>query len=425
MIDARLVPDEQEVVTPGEAVAGRILNGLGCSHRPLALTPPFFANTPRDLLFREGVHAELCNRFQLGRTLEEVSAYGGDLLLSELALAGCTQDGMEQRFNHLDTTSLSLPGADVPVSDEQAITMTHGYAKDHRPDLQQAVWALMVAQDGGGPLVRKSWDGKTSDTQSFQERAKALMATLQHSPPPRDWVAEAKRDNEANAATLNTLGFLTRMPNTLQLIAQGITPARRWDPWHRLDDPTRYQRMALCHSGMAQRWLVGSSQGALERAEARITQACQREAAAIDKHRLHVQARRFETPEAAQAALATLEQSWKSHQVGFSSLIAHNHDAGTGRPMPTSPIKSIDWPMPAQARPAQEQMADDKAYKACCVVGTTMVPSQLSDPEVMRAYTGQAQAEGGLRFLTDPWCFVSSLCVKKPCRIQGLLRVMT
>jgi len=28
MIDARLVPDEQEALTPGEAVAGMILNGL-------------------------------------------------------------------------------------------------------------------------------------------------------------------------------------------------------------------------------------------------------------------------------------------------------------------------------------------------------------------------------------------------------------
>ena len=34
MLDARLVPDEQEVITPGEAVAGMILNGLGFTHRP-------------------------------------------------------------------------------------------------------------------------------------------------------------------------------------------------------------------------------------------------------------------------------------------------------------------------------------------------------------------------------------------------------
>jgi hypothetical protein len=72
MIDARLVPDKQEGLTPGEALAGMILKGLGCAKRPLSLTPQFCAHTPLGLLFREGVHAEMVNRFQLGRTLEEV-----------------------------------------------------------------------------------------------------------------------------------------------------------------------------------------------------------------------------------------------------------------------------------------------------------------------------------------------------------------
>jgi Domain of unknown function (DUF4277) len=54
MIDARVVPDRQEEMTPGEAVAGMILNGLGCANRPLSLTPQFFANKPLDLLCREG-----------------------------------------------------------------------------------------------------------------------------------------------------------------------------------------------------------------------------------------------------------------------------------------------------------------------------------------------------------------------------------
>ena len=74
MIDTRLVPDNQEEIPPGEAGAGMILNGLGFANRPLSLTPQFFANTPRDLLFREGMCAEMCNRFTLGRTLAEVHA---------------------------------------------------------------------------------------------------------------------------------------------------------------------------------------------------------------------------------------------------------------------------------------------------------------------------------------------------------------
>src|SRR5262250_2681443 len=202
MIDRRLVPDEQEVITPGEAIAGMILNGLGFAHRPLSLTPQFFANKPLDLLFREGMEAERFNRFKLGRTLDEAHAYGCNLLFEELALAVCTHEGIDLRFNHLDTTSFSLTGDYIPDRDEHAICITHGYSKDHRPDLEQAVLELMVSQDGGVPLVSKSWDGNASDTQIFQERAQALLSTFAQSPTPRDLIADSKLYSKDNAAQL-------------------------------------------------------------------------------------------------------------------------------------------------------------------------------------------------------------------------------
>ena len=36
MLDARVVPDRQEEITPGEAVAGMMRNGLGLANRPLS-----------------------------------------------------------------------------------------------------------------------------------------------------------------------------------------------------------------------------------------------------------------------------------------------------------------------------------------------------------------------------------------------------
>src|SRR6266568_302610 len=242
MIDARIVPDEQEEITPGEAVAGMILNGLGFANRPLSLTPQFFANKPLDLLFREGIRAEMFNRFKLGRTLDEVYTYGCDLLFSELALAVCVQEGIEQRFHHLDTTSFSLSGDYVPESDEQAITITHGYSKDHRPDLKQAVLELLVSQDGGVPLVSKSWDGNTSDTQIFKERAEALIAAFASAQAPRYLVADAKLYSEDHATSLAKLGCITRIPATLKLVSQVISQALRSAPWQALDDTTRYHR---------------------------------------------------------------------------------------------------------------------------------------------------------------------------------------
>jgi transposase len=168
-------------------------------------------------------------------------------LLQELALAICAQEGIDLRFNHLETTSFALTGAYVPESDEHALRITHGSSKDHRPDLKQAVLELMVSQDGGVPFVSKSWDGNASDTQVFQQRAEALMRAFKDTPTPRSLVADAKRSCEDNAVHLAPLGFITRIPATLKLVSQVIGQALQWDTWQPFDDHTRYQPLALCH----------------------------------------------------------------------------------------------------------------------------------------------------------------------------------
>jgi transposase len=161
------------------------------------------------------------------------------------------QEAIDQRFNHLDTTSFSLTGDYVPESDQQAIAITHGYSKDHRPDLKQAVLELMVSQDGGVPLMSKTWDGNTSDSQIFQDRAKALLSTFAPSPTPRYLIADSKLSSKDNAAQLKPLGLITRLPDTLTLVSQVIRQALREDTWPALEDTTRYHRLELGHYGMA------------------------------------------------------------------------------------------------------------------------------------------------------------------------------
>jgi transposase len=425
MINARLVPDPQEVLTPGEAIAGMILNGLGFANRPLSLTPQFFASKPLDLLFHDGIRAEMFNRFKLGRTLDEAYAYGCDLLFHELALGVCARDGIALRFNHLDTTSFSLTGEYVPDSDEQAMTITHGYSRDHRPDLKQAVLELMVSQDGGIPFVSKSWDGNTSDIEIFQARTQALLAAFKSTPSPRYLIADSKLYHEDNAPYLRHLGFITRLPNTIGSVSEAITQALALDSWARLDEETRYQRLELCHYGMAQRWLVVSSQAALERAETTLNKASQREDEAIHKQLLHLQAQRFATPEAAQEALTALAKGWTYHLVDSYDLNDHKRYARKGRPTPSTPVKAIAWQIQAHVRPHEAAIGHQKQYNACLVIGTNICANELGDTEVIAAYKRQSRVEGGFRFLKDPLFFVSSLFVKKPCRIQGLLMVMT
>jgi transposase len=425
MIDARVPPHDQEEITAGEAVAGMILNGLGFSNRPVSLTPQFFANKPLDLLFRPGVRAEMFNRFKLGRSLDDVYLYGCDLLFSEVSLSVCAQEGVEVRFNHLDTTSFALTGDYIPDSDEHAIAITHGYSKDHRPDLKQAVLELMVSQDGGIPLLSWSWDGNTSDIKVFEERARELMTTFKDSPVPRYLVADSKLYHEDNAANLQSLQWITRIPNTLKLTGQVIRQALELNRWQRLDEQTCYQSLELCHFGMAQRWLVVQSESAMERAEATVNKAWKRESEALEKQLFHLQAKRFETPDQARDALATMAKKWKYHHVASSELIEHKRYGKKGRPTADTPIKAIEWQLQVRVRPDTERIEQAKQSKACFVLGTNTWAEPLSDAEVIAGYKGQAAAEGGFRFLKDPLFFVSSLFVKKPCCIQGLLMVMT
>ena len=135
--------------------------------------------------------------------------------------------------------------------------------------------------------------------------------------------------------------------------------------------------------------------------------------------------KRFESPQSAQAALATLAKSWRYHQVASTELIEHKRYAGKGRPSAKTPIKAIEWQMQAEVRPDAEAIRRSKQHKGCFVLGTNIEADDLSDEEVIAAYKAQSQVEGGFRFLKDPLFFVSSLFVKKPSRIQGLLMVMT
>jgi hypothetical protein len=157
----------------------------------------------------------------------------------------------------------------------------------------------------------------------FQARAEALMAACASAPTPRYLVAAAKLSPADTAATLAKRGFIPRIPGTLKRASQVITQARQRDRGHHLDETIGDECRELCHYGMAQRWLVVSSQAAMERAEASLTTTPPRAGEAIATPLGHLHAKRVPTPEAAQAALTALSKAWRSHQLATSQVIDH------------------------------------------------------------------------------------------------------
>lgn len=425
IINSRIKTDEQEEITTGEAVAGMIINALGFSNRPLSLTPQFFENKPLDLFFREGVKASMFNRFKLGRSLDKIYQYGCDPMFSEIASFVCQQENIDLRFNSLDTTSFSLNGEYLPDTDEQAVLITHGYSKDHRPDLKQVVLELMVSQDGGIPFISKSWDGNTSDNQIFRERSKLLLEAFKRSEPPRYIIADSKIYTEDNAENLSALGFITRIPQTIKQCQDLIIEALSCGNWTTFDDSRSYQCFELQHYAISQRWIVVFSQAAYYRAETTLNKACKKEKEAIDKQLFHLQAKRFQTPKEASDALEQLAEGWKYHKQTEIALTKHEHYATKGRPTANTPVASTDWQIRCTFVTDQEVLQRLQNYKACFVLGTNIKLESLDNKEVITGYAEQSKVEQGFRFLKDPLFFVSSLFVTKPSRIQGLLMVMT
>jgi transposase len=428
MIDSRITPDEREEITTGEAIAGMIINGLGFSDRPMSLTPQFFEGKALNVLIREGITPDMLNRFKLGRSLDDVFSYGCDLLFSEIALSVCKQEGIDLRFNSLDTTSFSLTGDYDSDSDEHGVLVTYGYSKDHRPDLKQVILELMVSQDGGVPFMSKSHDGNASDNNVFKQRSEGLLKEFAVSESPRYLVADSKLYTQENAVNLVHLPFITRIGGNLKILDEVIEQCLamgNWQPLYGENSSYRYQRVDLCHYGIEQRWLVVYSESAYQRAVKTLSKAQTREQEKINKQLFHLQAQRFETETSARDALDKIVQNLNYHKLGDIKLIQHVKYASRGKPKTDSVIKGVEWQISGTIVSDDVKLTSKQHQEACFVIGTNIPDIELSDVEVIKGYKGQGSVERGFSFLKSPVFFVSSLFVKKPSRIEGLLMVMT
>lgn len=425
LIDSHLGHYKDETLSAGETVAGMILNGLGFSNKPLSLTPLFFQNCPLSLLFREGVNADDFNRFKIGRVLDRLHNFGTEALFSHIAVDVCEKEHVDFRFNHLDTSAFSLTGEYLPDSDEQAISITHGHSKDHRPDLKQVMLEMMVTQDGGIPTLFKSLDGNSSDNTVFQERAAALIKEFEQSETPRYIVADCKIYTRNNAQNLSKLLFITRIPQNIQKVTEIIIQALDTpDKWLEFDDGRKVKEFNVEHYEIKQRWLVVSSETSREKAVRKIEKKVKKEKVTIQKEIFHLQADRFHCAEDAIKAGEKLASRWKTHSLLSYEIIEHKRYKGKGRPKKGEQPVAIDYQIVLAAQLDSDKVDRLQKVAECYVIGTNIPEEHLSVQEVLNAYKEQNHAEQGFRFLKDPLFFASSLFLKKPSRISALLMVM-
>src|SRR5512144_1033291 len=128
----------------GQAVKALVVNGLGVINRALYLAPQFFADKPTERLIGPGIVAEHRNDDVLGRALDRLYEHDVTTLFMLISAQACQRLGLVGATAHLDSTSFHVDGDYDQAEATGVVTLTQGYSRDRRPDLNQVMLNLIV-----------------------------------------------------------------------------------------------------------------------------------------------------------------------------------------------------------------------------------------------------------------------------------------
>lgn len=430
LIDQLIPQDfEQRQVSIGQAVKAMILNGLGFANRRLYLTPHFFQNKPIERLIGKGIKPEHLHDDTLGDALDKLHTFGVSELFSLISRQAVKCLGLSPKQAHLDATSFHVDGTYNSGKEEPpegVIHVTHGYSRDHRPDLNQVVLELISESKAGIPMLMKPLSGNSSDKVGFQEAVARHVGQLQAA-----GIQVLVMDSAGyTPTTLQTLQdtdvtWVMSVPATLsqaKKLLDELTP----NDFLALSEGYGAVRVEVTYAKVPQRWLVFRSQAARERARATVQRQLLKASEEELKHFERLCRQAFSCEQDAQAALQRYRGSCRVLEVNEVSVMEQRHYPKAGRPTKGAAPARVSYHLQgvlfAKASLLKERLERASRF----ILATNDVPGeQLSDAEVLQAYKDQSQVERGFRFLKDPMFLASTLFLKKVERIMALLMVMT
>jgi transposase len=420
---------EMRIVTAGHAVKAMVLNGLGFINQQLYLVPHFFHNKPISRLIAPGIQASHLNDDTLGRALDTLYETGLTELYSLIAATAARRLGLTPTFTHLDTTSFHVDGrynsAEAP--DEQVVHMTHGYSRDHRPDLNQVMLELMVEHQAGIPILMKPLSGNSSDAQAFGQVIRDHIAHLHTTYGTTYLVADSALYSADNLLQLaeTPMKWITRVPATLGE-AQAVLAQADPQTMAPLREGYRFRVVTSTYGGVAQRWVLLYSEPRQPHAQRTVDKQWRQHSDQEVKAFTSLCRTAFACEADAQQALTSFAAGLQATFLYESTVSPTPRYGKRGRPGPGAQPDQIVYHITGAlaSRLTDRQARVDQ--QSCFILATNELDEgQLSSQAVLDGYKGQASAERGFRFLKDPQFLASSLYLKKPERIMALLMVMT
>lgn len=160
--------------------------------------------------------AAAINDDRIGRALDELFLADRAAMLTTIALRVIDGYRLDLTCFHNDSTTVTFQGAyrRKPKFGKSPTRLLHGFNKDHRPDLKQLIFNLVVCADGAVPIHFKLHDGNVTDDTTHRQTWDCLRALTGR--PDFVYVADSKLCTTSNLNHIARSGgkFITVMPRT-------------------------------------------------------------------------------------------------------------------------------------------------------------------------------------------------------------------
>jgi transposase len=420
--------DERRVVSAGKAVVVMILNGLGFTNRRLYLTHQFFETKPTEILLDEPIKASDITDYTLGHALDEIATYGSSKLFGEVAFEIALENDLLGTLNHLDTTSIVVHGEyDKANQEPPVIEIKHGHSKEHRHDLKQAVLSLVVNGPSAIPLFMEPLSGNNSDKNSFHETIKKVEDFKKQINLEKNfkWVADSALYTEDKLLKQNDYLWLTRVPETIKEAKKFVEKTEQEIDWKDLEKGYKVAPFGSHYGGIEQRWLLVYSAQAYERERKTFEKNLKDKDDAIKMTLWHLGNEVFDCEKDAETALKKIERKNRLYVIK-SEVVPVKKYAKRGKPKAGEEKIIVGFKIESSFERSEEEINKLLNKKGRFILATNDLNKEsFPDRQMLDEYKEQQNAEGGFRFVKDPWFMLDSIFLKSPKRIEALMMVMT
>lgn len=418
--------DPRRIVSPGQAVFAMVLNGLGFANRRLYLTPQFFESKPIERLLGENLKASDFDDHALGKALDEIADYGPDKLFGEVAFNIAIAKKLLGRDAYVDTTSYSTNG-EYNREEPGTIEIKHGYSKDKRPDLKQAMMALVTTGAAQIPVWMQPLNGNAADNNSLRDTAKRVQdfqSQLKKKSQFR-WVSDAAMYTEENLVSLEGCLWIMRVPERITEAKELVQKNDTELVWKDLKNGYKIFAHTSQYAGVKQRWILVYSEQAYQREAVTVQKNIDRSSNLLSKELLHLKNKFFKCSKDAESFITLVQKKFPLFTLSYTIKEIKKH-AKRGRPTIGKEAELTGYSVVAHYKKNDVQIAEVLLTKGRFIVGTNdWDTKKFPDVDILMAYKEQQQVERGFRFLKDPWFMLDTFFLKSKRRIAALMAVMT